>query len=392
MSEQIVQINVEQEQFLLNETSVSYAASNSSTVLSNKIIRKLGAFETYFHNEIEDDAFINATSLKFSSEIDLFANKDVITKAVSMLKQIQPFLSSKVVCDNQGNKYFAYESDNTIEQINNVTYLYYKSNTIDQSISTDECHDYWKFLFEYELQNPIDWQNGPMWRLMLISTNNNKINQFQKYEYNLIITVTHAIFDGLSAFSTLINLFYLIESVYTNKLNMKLIREMPVVACIENHVENFLIKEENLTIKNVTYRTLDGFKRPTGFTINQINGSTAPHREFYLPTDEKDIKKLKMGSFYNAHDHTEYISLAKLLDNSQHGVTNFYFKLFEGEKNKIFLTKCKEKGTKVTGAFNAMFVIAWRMVYAKFHLINDIDPRQTKINYSTIVRSKYKKN
>ena len=349
------------------EPKVDYSSppTDNNNNNSNKLIRPLGAFETYFHNEIEVDCSINSSALMFTTSIDLFANKELIAKAVGHLKTIQPFLRSKVVTVND-RKYFAYESDETVDQINNVTYLYYKAG------ESNDSKDYWKLLFEHELQRPIDWQSGPMWRLLFINIGAD--HQTKTYKYFLIITLTHSIFDGLSAFATLVNLFYLIENLYSNKLNMKYVRELPVARPIEEHIEHFLTKPENSPVSQVKYATLDGFKRPSGLMINNLDED----RKFYTSIDS-DLEK--HGAFYSDVDNSVYMSLETLLEVSKSSVTNVYFKLFEGDKYKHFLAKCKRMNSKVTGVFNTMFALAWRRVYKKFAELNG----EPTINYSTVV-------
>jgi hypothetical protein len=127
------------------------------------VIRKMGAFEKYFHDEIEINGTINASTFIFSTKFDLFANKDVINQSVNYWKQTQPFLCSRVIeRDNKSDLYFVYTSEEKIKNADNITYLYFKADDDQNSTTTtttttnvSDCKDYWKLLIEREFIIPI---------------------------------------------------------------------------------------------------------------------------------------------------------------------------------------------------------------------------------------------
>jgi hypothetical protein len=370
------------------------------------IIRKLGIIETYFHNEIENGSSINASTIKISSKVDLFQNFEFFNKAVRLWKKTQPLLRSRVVYldesdnqtksqkknsnhKNQFNKYFAYvnqddDDSKNYERLSNVNYLYFKSS----SNKNDDCGDLWKLLIEREISIPIDWENGPMWRLTLISLNREK-NESDLYEYCLIITVSHAIFDGTSAFVSLVSLFNILEYLFVNQADHESINEHlidakviePVEACAMNHLEKTNISYEQLA----DYKKIGGFKRPSSFIINNENERTQ-----YIPIEklEDNPDRIKLGGFYSALNDALIINLDSLLEISKNSVTKFYLSVFEGDKYEKFLTICKSNNAKITGVFNTIFIIAWRMTYKKFsaNLIDHHDGiLNEKIHYLTIV-------
>ena len=358
------------------------------------LIRKLGIIENYFHGEIEKGTSINASTILITSEIDIFEYKDLFNKAVKLWKQTQPFLRSKVVHLNENvnnenenyfphnNKYFAFINDDEELDVNNVNYLYLKS---DESVGSkyDDCGDYWKLLIERELTIPIDWENGPMWRLMLVNlkkTSNQQPPENNIFEYCLIVTVSHAIFDGTSAFVSLISLFSIFEALYMNKLDLNDIYDAKVIKPVENYATEYINRLED---KNnlADYVHLNGFKKPSDLIITK-----EADRTDYYPiqsyNEKTDYGKLK---FYSAIDNKPLIGLDELLSISKSSITKFYFNTFEGDKYNKFLAKCKEKKAKVTGVFNTIFIIAWRLVYKKFVNQEDGDLLDQKINYLTIV-------
>jgi hypothetical protein len=194
-----------------------------------KMIRNLGALEQYFHDQIELNGTVNASSFLFKSHIDLFAHKEVVYKSIQLWKQTQPFLRSKVE-----NKCFHYASDERIQNLDNVKFIYFKSNSEEEEKEDVEItKDYWKLLIEHEYTIPIDWQNGPMWRLMFIKLDHRQHENGApvQFEYCLLITATHAVFDGHSAFVLVAGLFSIMEGVYANKLNR--VKDAPVASSME---------------------------------------------------------------------------------------------------------------------------------------------------------------
>jgi hypothetical protein len=349
--------------------------TTSNKASANKLIRKLGIFEHYFHNEIElNGSSINASTILLNSKVNLFENIELFNKAARLWQKTQPFLQSKVVDLNKENgiqpdlfnKYFAYvdqmEDGQETEKLDNVNFYYFKAS--QHSTEHDDCKDFWKLLVERELSNPIDWKNGPMWRLSVINLNKNKSSD-SYYEYCLIITVSHAIFDGTSAFVSLVSLFTILEYLFENQSQQESIRqhlfEAKVVEPVEEYVRTHL-EAFNLTYDSLgEYKKLGGFKRPSSFVINHEND-----RKPYVPIDLSDELNLESGGFFSALDNEPVLSLKDLIRESESSVTKFYTTVFEGEKYEKFLATCKNKNSKVTGVFNTMFVLAWRMVYKKF--------------------------
>lgn len=326
----------------------------------NEMIRKLGGLEQYFHDQIEQNGTVNATSFLFTSKLDLFANKDIVIKAVNLWKKTQAFLRSKV---NSQEKCFAYASDDKLHNADNIDFLYYKSDNDSNEVDT---RNYWKLLIEREYTIPINWEDGLLWRLMFIKLGQTETNE---YEYNMLITASHAIFDGHSAFATIATLFFLIEGVYANKISY--VKEIPVAPSMEEFVLNHLKENTN---EIAEFNKIGGFKQPTSFIIK----NPELDRQLYIPVDT-----LIEGAFYSDLNQSEYVNLKELVAISKDSVTKFHCTTFKGEQFKRFLAKSKFLNAKVTGVFNAMFIIAWRMVYEKLN--NDLNAKSQRINYTTIV-------
>lgn len=364
--------------------------------------------ERYFHDEIEIGSSINASTILLSSQIDIFNNVSLFNTAVKLWKRTQPFLRSKVIhlketdvhntekiCNQNGccssdtpsSKYFAFvnESDSGLDEplLPNVQYLNFKSSSSADSIL--DVKDLWKLLIEREFTIPIDWENGPMWRLNLI--NLGKENNV--YNYCLIISLTHAIFDGSSAFVSLVGLFMIFEALCTQQLHSN--SEVPdakVIRPVEEFANEYILKKSESNETLAEYKKIDGFKQPTQLLVCQ-----EVERKQYIPVTNLDefIELSSTNSetgFYSAIDNKLIVKLDNLLEISKSSVTKFYFNKLDGSKFKQFLQLCKTKSCKLTGVFNTMFILAWRMVYKKFieETSNESDVLlREKIHYLTIV-------
>jgi len=331
--------------------------------IKDEMIRKLGGLEQYFQNELEKNGSVNATSFLFKSKLDIFAHKDVIYKAVSMWKKTQAFLTSRVAVLDDSNKYFAHASEDKIQNTDNINFIYYKP---DDAANETKSKDYWKLLIEREYTIPINWQDGPMWRLLFIQLGQTETNEF---EYCMLITASHALFDGHSAFATVATFFFLIEGVYANKISH--VKQEPVAPSMEEFVLNYLNSNTN---EIGEFNKIGGFKKPDTFIVKNLNLDCPA----YVP-----VENLSEGAFFSDLDQTEYVTSRELIEISKNSPTKFYCTSFKGEQFKRFLAKSKEMNVKVTGVFNTMFIIAWRMVYEKLN--NDPDAKSQRINYTTIV-------
>lgn len=340
------------------------------------VMRKLGGFESYFHDEIEKKGTINVSTFVFSSLIDLFEHKELFHKAVTLWKQTQPFLCSRVIAPERSNRYFVYTSDDKIHRSDNISYLYFKRERNSESI--DDCKDYWKLLIEREFSIPIDWKNGPMWRLTLVKLKPNDLAD--KFEYCMISTATHAIFDGQSAFASLAGLFTLVENLYTDKFQVEHLFQAKVADSIEQTVNAHLEKNPI----ECEFNHVEPFKHPRNFMVKNFYSD----RKFYISVDElnKPDADLK-GAFYSDFDQSEVISLKALVELSKESLTKLYFIKLGGEKFKNFLVNCKKKGTKVTSVINMMFIIAWRLAYE--NLLDDEKSTQLASELSSDSSDRY---
>lgn len=350
-------------------------------------IRRLGLVENYFHGEIEKCSSINTNTILFKSKFELFNQIPLLNRAIRLWMRTQPFLRCRVDKRTDGN-YFThvdFDLDEDATNLPNVSYLHCKG-TGDLG-----KNDYWKMLIEREITIPIDWQRGPMWRLIFVDLNQrpsstSTISGEHKYEYCLLISVSHALFDGLSAFATLATLFLIIQELFDGSLNESEIVDAPVVDSVENYVSEFL-QQQGLTSRLAPFQHARPFKTPRHLVMSD----PLSERVAFNPTDVNNNPHLfndpSLG-FYSALDDQLVIKLSDLARISDQSVTKFHMTTFGGQQFRQFLNRCKLHKAKVNSTFNLIFILAWRMVYqAMGGGTGDatIDQLREKINYTVLV-------
>lgn len=160
-----------------------------------------------------------------------------------------------------------------------------------------------------------------------------------KHEYCLIITVTHAIFDGISAFAALVSLFFIIQALYTGVLDeQRDIYDSPVIDPVETWLRTYLAENNRNYADLGAFQTVQPFSCPTALTIQPGEA-----RLGYEPTGMSDTDSF----FFSALDGKPVISLNDLKRISEASVTKFHLTMFEGEKFKNFAAKCKQHKAKV---------------------------------------------
>ena len=376
--------------------------------MDEKIIRKLGIHETYFHDEIENDSSINASILLFKSRLNILAHVDAFNKAINLWKRTHPFLRSKVVHDPvrthpQPTKYFALVSDDSDDTyLNNVKYLTLKRDGVAQP-----CHDLWKLLIEREVTMPIDWRNGPMWRLTIVNLNEpldtNEPDPEFVYSFGLIVTITHAIFDGASMFNSVGGLFRIFEHLQANGNDSSAIEPhivdgkvtRPVEICVGEFLTKSNIERSSLT----DFLAVDAFKTPDYMVLEK---AASEERTHFIPLknvdilvagvdDEPDDEETGHAAGFYDHNNKLVVKLSELNEISQKVTSKFHMTAFSDEKYKRFVAVCKANNVKVNGVLNTMFILAWRLAYKqltaaekKFEL-SASEILDDKINYATII-------
>lgn len=154
-----------------------------------------------------------------------------------------------------------------------------------------------------------------------------------------MITVTHSIFDGISAFASLASLFLILQGLATNTLDERDIVDAPVVEPIEKLLEKY-IKENNLSHDQLgEFHQVRAFERPKELLVTPNQ-----NREEYRP----HTIDCKTGAFYSAIDKRPVIRLNELADLSERSVTKFNLIKFKDDNFRHFVAKCKENKAKVS--------------------------------------------
>ena len=150
---------------MTNQMVAAPVIDNSSA----SIIRKLGQNEKIFHGSMNNNASYIFRAAIVTSEIDLYKHMHVLHEAIEQWKMAHPLLRSRVLTrlpnqypnmnSQRVEKYFALATDQKLNSMDNVKFLYYNSH------SPSTCDDIWKLLVEKETTQPMDGENGLLWRL-----------------------------------------------------------------------------------------------------------------------------------------------------------------------------------------------------------------------------------
>lgn len=325
---------------------------------SQILLRRLGQNERIFHGQNDFSRSYIYRTVIITSEIDLYANLNIVYQALAEWKRIHPLLRCKVFTkpDPQNptfglnkEKYFGFADDAKINSFDNVNFLTYNSH------SERACEDVWKLLVEKETTIPLDGENGLLWRLTFFQIKTiTKPGHNTSYLYACTITFDHSIMDGRSSYSALLHLFAIIEDMYKLSYNYQAQKEFMVLPS----------KEDIYRLKRQTPHTpagaLNYIKAPYFLDIdNAIR--TSYIRLKYLSTEEENF-----GIIYT-HDKKPYVTVKELVAISK--VNNSKFRTLVIQKNDLnrILKRCKENGVKLTTFLNMCLVLALRMLHEKYH-------------------------
>lgn len=323
----------------------SKSLCHSSSV---KILRKLGLNEKIFHglNDI-NRSYIYRTVI-INSKLNLLEHSAIIFKSIDEWKLIHPLLRCRVFTANE--KYFAYASEETIKSNSNI-YLYrYESNHVTS------CDDIWKMLVEREMTLPLNGKNGLLWRLTFLQIKKLPKSNSDEFFYAVILTFDHSIMDGRSSYSSLLQLFCLIENNYLKQANK--IIEKPLLPAKEDLFKP--IFNEKLQINYYS-------KKPH-FLVNSKTDA-------YIRLKKLSVEEEDNGVIYS-HDNVLVTTVKELIQISKENNSKFRSLIIQKIDFDKIIKKCKENKVKITMFLNMCLVQAVRLLYEKFddelnYLINE---------------------
>jgi hypothetical protein len=152
--------------------------------------------------------------------------------------------------------------------------------------------------------------------------------------------VSHAIFDGISAFAALVSLFLIIQALDSGALDEKRdIVDAQVVDPVEVWLHKYLASRNMSRADLGEFHQIEPFQRPKSLTIGPGELRTGFES---TALDDPTI------AFYSALDHKPVIDLGELRELSERSVTKFHLTTFAGEKFRRFAAKCKQHKAKVS--------------------------------------------
>lgn len=176
------------------------------------VIRKLGFFESMMDEELMKNNMTITTSTVFLVNKEIEIDIASLRKALFIWIKIHKLLQATTYrfCDQKTKKpridlpkYFVTMEKN-IEDYNNFEFIENSANTKDYISLT-----------ESELKTPLDFINGPLWRMKFLKINENM--ESDKTKYALVLTISHSISDGRNSFSIITQFLNILDKVLRGK-------------------------------------------------------------------------------------------------------------------------------------------------------------------------------
>jgi hypothetical protein len=335
--------------------------------LQPKLLRKLGQNEKIFHGQSDIHRSYIYRSFIITSEINLSENIDLVNKAIYEWKKLHPLLRCRVLSktnpeNNTKEGYFAFAAEEKVRNVDNVKFLYYKSN------SNRTCEDVWKLLVERECTLPLDGENGLLWRMSFLEIKNLSKPGNPNYVYAVILAFDHSIMDGRSSYVALLQLFAIIEDLHSSTYKRQ--KENPLLPSKE---EIFKHKRNDHQPQTPRYY----LQAPKFLDMENAIKTT------YVPLKYLSHEEESSGVIYT-HDHKPYVTVRELVNISKMSNSKFRTLVIHKTELAAILKKCKEHGVKLTSFLNMCLILALRMMYEKHDKIGNTNESNEDqlINYS----------
>ena len=207
------------------------------------VIRKLGFFESLCDEEQMHNNLSITTTCLLSIDKTHTLSKEVLTKALKLWVDSHPLLQSRIYRETEPKsskstiytpKYFV-KMEQSVEDYKNFEF-------IDKPLYSFR----WNDLVESELKTPVDFLNGPLWRMKLIKIQ--KIDGYlaknkDTHNYALIFTVSHSISDGRNSYTVLVQFLDILNACIQNlDVVLSEIRKIPSRFSYEAMVEDMTSK------------------------------------------------------------------------------------------------------------------------------------------------------
>ncbi|XP_013388739.1 uncharacterized protein LOC106157582 [Lingula anatina] len=201
--------------------------------------RPLGAFEQIFdaHHSFGNYIFLCAMFLRSKSKL----TEAVLHQVLRKLQNRHPFLRSRIVVGDNGNRYFE-EMDKLVVDF--------------QMVESDD----WEGMYEKMLTTQFDSENGPLWRVKLLTmphTNeeakcnlsNGALKSDMPFKQTILFAFHHAISDGISAASLFEEFAEILDSHQGSMATEHPVKSLPLLPPME----------DLLPRPDITFRCLDFF-------------------------------------------------------------------------------------------------------------------------------------
>ena len=357
-------------------------------------IRRLGPIEKIYHGPVEPARCYIYRALIVETHIDLYEHLSIIRLAVHEWKKMHALLRCRIVTRNVRatnavvvkEPHFAFASESRVNSLANVHLLYVKS----PDDVAHNCDDIWKLLLERETTMPIDGDDELLWRLTFFRINKPQPQQQQQQPqqqhlkiYAVMLTFDHCIMDGRSSYTSLLQLFSLIEQIHTQRHAYKKLAAVSTrVLPPKEHIFAYRAPGAQAQVQRE-------YVKAPGFLDTKAAASTAYVRLKHLTSREEEASVICSISA-SSGEHRPLVSLRDLVDIAKRNTSKFRTLVVNKASLARITAKCKQHQVKFTTFLNMALVLAVRMLYDK-HGDGDGGKDETKtkpvaaINYTTNV-------
>lgn len=311
-------------------------------------MRKLTCNETQFDKSSKADWNLLSNIFKIESKIDINGNKTLMNEAIHEWKQCYPLLRCGIrEIDNES--YFTFADEfKILNSDHNVDYLYLEPH----NLSKDYVDGLIRLLSLRELNIPLDYDNGLLWRITFVHVKCDQSSPF--YTYYIIFSTSHLITDGKSIYYSIMQLLRIVDALNSNtyeRLRFAAKIDLPDPSA-------FIKKGPQLPQERYNFPSIPDFLDKK---ITHVDTKTTENVD--IPFERADEIY-----FYSYHKENFAISLNSLITLSKTSSLKIKTFKFEKERFSRLLAKSKEKNIKLNGCLNIIACLATKMLIDKYSI------------------------
>jgi hypothetical protein len=315
-------------------------------------LRRLGTNESIFHGDNPTSRSFILRASFISSVFDLYSNKGKQTlKGINEWKRLNPLLQARIITktDPQTNKQIHhFVLPKQIEEDNdNIKLLRYENS------SNKISNDLWKLILDLEsTTTPNNTELQVPWKLTFLQHRDGQSLPNSKHTYFIILTYHHAIMDGKSSYMALLELFSILEGIYTKTYQSQKDSLKTILPSREDIFKNRTlgpIPESRLTKEYI--------QAPRFLDVD--NAPATSYRRLKNITDDDEAT----GRLYQINNEDSlFITVKQLIEISKTLPTRLRTIIIKKVEFDKVVANCRLNNCKMTSFISLVVIKAMRMV------------------------------